>query len=192
MWQTGTRDDAASCCLQGPDSAVCSSTIACAHARPNGSTQTEAGGLSMPFLHKCYQHEVLWQQTEAALVADMRACAFCGRVSFGGQHSLHRSNFRKVAVPQDTIPTALQANPVALLQLCSAGNNSYYCCHTCHNCKSRALKSRYQQAASAAELKALDQIYSLDAGKFPCQSVYEPYHAVSSCLSVNMYTLCDP
>lgn len=78
--------------LQGVETAATAKAAAvasaCAHARPDGFPRHAAGGLSAAYLQRCYREQQKWQTFESGLVRNMRACAWCGRVAFGGQHSL--------------------------------------------------------------------------------------------------------
>lgn len=78
---------------------------------------------------------------------------------------------RNVAVPQGTVPPAVEANPLVLANgLAHHGGSYYHCCQTCFKVKCRQQRAKYQQPSSYGDIKARETIYLLDAGEvfFSC------------------------
>jgi hypothetical protein len=147
---------------------------ACAHARPQNAARSDVGGLTAEFLERCYSHQQRWQQFEKGLVGNMRACGWCGKVAFGGQHSMLWINMRPRQC--DEVPPAVAAHPQLLYSvtageqpqqrtgLANPNPGQYYCCQTCASAPSREARRSYHVRTSGQYMRAMGTLYKLNAG----------------------------
>jgi hypothetical protein len=104
----------------------------------------EHGGHSNEMLAFAERHMHSFDQACRALVADMRACAWCGRFALGGEHCALWKHYRKRHSKE--APRGLLANP-NIIPLAShpAGSDWYWACQTCGNNDSKGDKRREKQ-----------------------------------------------
>lgn len=151
--------------LQAVEDLAVQHAVACSHGRPYNKSRADAGGLTDEFLKASLSAQQSWAAQETKYVGHLRACGWCGRVAFGGQHSMAWR--RMIGRGSVSVPPAVLANPGVLFGdpdspgIAKSGDK-YYCCTTCQGTTTR---HKYHSATSLLDMQCMHNLYKLDAGE---------------------------
>jgi hypothetical protein len=88
-----------------------------------------------------YMH-TSWQAYCNSIIKNFQACAFCGKIVFGGKHAWHASAFSKIQPAPDSDAPILLYNPF-LQDHVSTHDGLWWCCGSCKDRESREKKMYY-------------------------------------------------
>jgi hypothetical protein len=84
-----------------------------------------------------------WERYCKSIITEFKACAFCGKVVYGGKHAWHSTSFSKVQPTEvNTDPPILLYNPF-LQHNVTTNDGFWWCCGACSSKESREKRTFY-------------------------------------------------